>query len=172
MKINKNLLYVIGVVVSLLYFAIQSGYNPFKGSGEIGEIVSPKAYEELLKQKSSDGKRVAIIARGSISNSDLSRRIGAPLDVIFTGTDAEANVIGLFPIPFGKDDKNSCYIPNAFTPEDLVLYDNEGTALAYGEEVTLSFTLERISNAIPERNENTKKYVWRYKQMRIDPLIE
>lgn len=170
MKINKNLLYVGGAVVALLYFALQSGYNPLKGSGEIGEIVSPQAYEELLKQKSSDGKRVAIIARGSISNSDISMRIGAPVDIIFSGLDAKASAIGLFPIPFGKDDNNSCYIPSEFTPEDLVLYDNEGNALPYGEAVTLSFTLERISNAIPEKDEKTGKYAWRHKQIRIDPI--
>lgn len=168
MKINKNILYTGGIVLALLYFAFQSGYNPFKGSGEKGEIVTSQAFQELLKEKSSDGKRIAIIGHTGISNHDLTIRIGAPLDLAFSTPEPEVEYIAHFPIPFNKDGKNACYVPTEFTPEDFIIYDNEGNKIPYKKDVLLSFTLERISNAIPEKDETTGKYAWTYKQIRID----
>lgn len=170
MKINKNILYIGGIVVVLFYFALQSGYNPLKGSGEKGEIVTPQAFEELLKDKSSDGKRITIIGHTGISNHDLTIRIGAPLDLPFSSPEPEDSYITHFPITFNKDSKNACYLPTEFTPEDFIIYDNEGNKIPYKNDVMLSFTLDRISNAIPEKDEKTGKYAWTYKQIRIDAV--
>lgn len=170
MKINKNILYIGGFVAALLYFAFQSGYNPFSGSGEKGDIVSPEAFEELLKDKSSDGKRIAIIGHTGISNQDITIRIGAPLDLAFSSPEPENKYIAHFPIAFVKEGINSCYLPTEFTPEDFIIYDNKGDKISYEMDVILSFTLERISNAIPEKDEKTGKYAWNYRQIRIDPV--
>lgn len=170
MKSHKNLLYAGGTVVALLFFALQSGYNPFKGSGEKGEIVTLQGFEELLKEKSNDGKRVAVIGHTGISNSDITIRIGAPLSLAFRSPEPEDQYIDHFPISFEKDGKNACYLPTEFTPEDFIIYDNEGNKVPYNKDVILSFTLERISNAVPEKDEKTGKYAWRYEQIRIDPI--
>lgn len=168
MKINKTLQYIGGFIAVALFFLFQNGGGLFQGSGEKGEIITIETYKELRKQISSDGKRIAFIGRVSVSNADITRRIGAPLNLMFLTPNG--TYIEHLPFPFGKEDKNSCYLPNSFTPEDLVLYDNEGKLHKYDENVMISFTLERITNAIPEKDPKTNEYAWRYNQLRIDPV--
>lgn len=165
---NKTVKYIGGFILVALFFLFQNGSSLFQGAGEKGEIITIEKYKELKKQTSSDGKRIAIIGRASVSNSDITRRFGAPLDLMFDTP--EGDFVEHIPFPFGKEEKNSCYLPNSFTPEDLVLYDNEGNAHKYNENVMVSFTLERITNAIPEKNPKTNEYVWRIEQVRIDPV--
>ncbi|MFC5046228.1 hypothetical protein ACFSTE_04340 [Aquimarina hainanensis] len=168
MKISKTIQYIGGGIAVVLFFLFQNGGDVFQGSGEKGKIITIETYKELRKKTSSDGKRIALIGRASVSNANITRRIGAPLNLIFSAPDG--TFIEHLPFHFGKEDKNSCYLPNSFTPQDLVLYDNEGVLHKYDENVMVSFTLERITNAIPEKNPKTNEYVWRFKQLRIDPI--
>jgi len=162
-------LYYVIIAISILVFL----YNQFKDdilfhvSSEVGTEIKVSEFNELKKQKDSDGKRYSIIGHATISNSDITRVIGRPLKIIFK--DADNNYIERFELYLGES-KNGFYLPNEFRPEDLVLFDNEGNKHAYNEIVRLSFTFKRIKNAIPERNEETGEYVWSFSQIRIDPL--
>ncbi|SDF54768.1 hypothetical protein [Cellulophaga baltica] len=164
----KKLYYVIIAIsiVVLLYGQFKDDIH-FQGSSEIGTEITVSEFNQLKKQKDSDGKRYSIIGHASISNSDITRVIGRPLKIIFK--DADNNYIERFELYLGEG-KNEFYLPNKFTPEDLVLFDNEGNKHAYNENVRLSFTFKRIKNAIPERDEETGEYVWSYNQIRIDPV--
>lgn len=164
----KKLYYVI-IAISIIVLL----YNQFKddillkGTGEVGTEISLTKFQELKKQKDSDGKRYSIIGHATISNSDITRVIGRPLKIIFN--DADNNYIERFELYLGEGN-NEFYLPNEFTPEDLVLFDNEGNKHTYNENVRLSFTFKRIKNAIPERDEETGEYVWSYSQIRIDSV--
>lgn len=168
MKISKTVQYIGGFIIVVLFFLFQYGGDLFQGPGDKGDLITVEAYTALKKETSSDGKRIAIKGHASVSNVDINRRIGAPLSLTFNNT--EDIFVEHLPFPFGKEEKNSCYLPNSFTPEDLVLYDNEGNPHKYDENVIVSFTLERITNASPEKNPETGNYAWRYKQLRIDPI--
>ncbi|TPN81214.1 hypothetical protein [Aquimarina algicola] len=166
-SIKSKLGYVVAFLAAGIYFFFQTGDNPFQGPGEKGEIISIEQFEALRKETSSDGKRIAFIGHASVGSHDITYTIGAPLELIFSTPDDD--YIAHIPFPLDQDGKNSCYLPSTFTPEDLVLYDNEGKVYPYNEDVVVSFTLERIKNAIPEKNPETGEYSWRYKQVRIDP---
>ncbi|WP_271406822.1 hypothetical protein [Tenacibaculum soleae] len=164
----KKLYYVIIAIsiLVLLYNQFKDG-TLFKGTGEVGTEISLTKFQELKKQKDSDGKRYSIIGHASISNSNITRVIGRPLKIMFK--DVDNNYIERFELYLGED-KNEFYLPNEFTPQDLVLFDNEGSKHLYNKNVRISFTFKRIKNAIPERNEKTGEYVWEYNQIRIDPV--
>ncbi len=164
----KNLYYII-IAISVIVVLFNQFKDDilFQGSGEVGTEITVDKFQELKKKKDSDGKRYSIIGHANISNSNITRVIGRPLKIIFK--DVNNNYIEHFELYFGED-KNEFYIPNEFTPEDLVLFDNEGNKHTYNENVRLSFTFKRIKNAIPERDEKTGEYVWNYSQIRIDPI--
>ncbi|WKB81762.1 hypothetical protein QYR09_01690 [Cellulophaga lytica] len=166
-KPKKSYYALIAISVIALLFNQFKDDVLFQGTDEIGTEISINKFHELKKQKDSDGKRYSIIGHTTISNSDITRVIGRPLKIIFN--DADNNYIERFELYFGEGN-NEFYLPNEFTPEDLVLFDNEGNKHTYNENVRLSFTFKRIKNAIPERNEETGEYVWSYSQIRIDSV--
>lgn len=162
----KNILqYALGLVAVVAIIMWQTGYNPFAGSGKIGEIITLAEFKTLKKDLSSDGKRVALIARGDIANSDVTIVLGRPMSLSFITPQEE--YIDHFDLYRG-DGKNEFFIPEKFTNKDLVLYDNEGKKHAYDENVIISFTLEKL-NGNPQINPSTGGYDWAHKQIRIDP---
>ncbi len=165
--VKKYSLYILGFIAGAIYLAISTGYNPFVGSGDKGVVVTPEQFANFKKDKSNDGKRVALIGRAE-ANGDITYILGRPIRLPFV--DADKNLIEFFEFELKENGKNCCYIPTEFKSEDLVLYDNEGKAHAYDEQVVVSFTMERITEAIPEQNPETGEYAWHYKQLRIDPV--
>ncbi len=166
-KIKEFILYglILGLTMAFFYFRYSD--NPFQKSLKQGAIMTSEQYQELKKDKSSDGKRIAFIGRIQLDTS-FTYKFGRP--VVLPLIDANHDAFEHIPFDLAKDDKNSIYVPSEFTEKNLIIYDNEGKAHSYDEEVMVSFTMERITEAIPEQNPNTGEYAWRCKLIRIDPV--
>ena len=162
----KNFLqYALALVAVVAIIMWQTGYNPFAGSGKMGEIVTAAEFKTLKKDLASAGKRVALVARGDIANSNMTIVLGRPVSISFMTP--QADYIDHFELYRG-DGKNEFFIPEKFTNKDLVLYDNDGKKHNYDENVVISFTMEKL-NGNPQINPRTGGYDWAYKQIRIDP---
>lgn len=155
---------IIGVVIISMWY---TGYNPFAGPGEIGKAVSIEEFVKLKKDKASDGKRIAFIGHGSLSNFDLKLHLGKPYGLTFLAPDGK--YIGSFDLYHGEG-KNEFFIPAEFKPTDLKLYDNAGNAHKSDENVLVSFTLKARKEGTQEINPTTGEYPWLYDQLRIDPV--
>ncbi|WP_199141528.1 hypothetical protein [Pedobacter sp. ASV12] len=163
----KNLLrYGLAITAMAIIFLGQTGCQSFSDPGEKGEVVSTSQFQELKKQKTSDGKRVAVIGKVTVANSNLTLKMGSPTSM--TVDDQDGQLIDFFDLYHGKG-KNEFYLPADFTPKDLVLYDNEGKPHHYDESIQLSFTMKRVTAVRPEQDPLTGAYVWKYEQLRIDP---
>ncbi len=165
--LKKIILYVGGFIVTVICIYFYYGDNPFQNSLEKGVIINYEQYVNLKKDKSSDGKRVALVGY-AIAHSNITYIIGRPIELPFV--DSTNKVLEYIPFELKKDGKNSFYIPSEFTEKDLMIYDNNGNPHTYDEKVIVSFTMERIKEAIPEQNPKTGEYVWKCKLIRIDPI--
>lgn len=166
-KMKKVLQYALTFAVVAIVICWQTGYNPFAGSGEKGAVILTDQLKDLKKQTSSDEKRVAVVGKIVVSNSNLTLKIGSPTSMPVE--DKDNNLIDHFEIYHGTG-KNEFNLPVQFTPKDLKVYDNDGNAHSYDEDVQISFTMKRIKEAQPEKDPNTGEFVWRYEQIRIDPI--
>ncbi|MEE1945249.1 hypothetical protein VRU48_09025 [Pedobacter sp. KR3-3] len=164
---KKLLQYGLALTAMAILFLGQTGCQSFSGSGEKGEVVSNSQFQELKKQKTSDGKRVAVMGRVTVANSNLTLKMGSPTSM--TVDDQEGKLIDFFDLYHGKG-KNEFFLPADFTPKDLKLYDNDGKPHNYDEIVQLSFTMKRVTEVRPEQDPLTGAYVWKYEQLRIDPV--
>ena len=163
----KNLIqYTLVLLAVGLIVLWQTGFNPF-ATKEVGEVVSPSTFKEMKKKTDSDGKRIALSGTFSVSNSNLTVNLGQPTSLGFS--DEKGDHIDFFKI-WNGDGKNEFSLPGTFKPEDLKIYDNEGKVHGYNEKVKISFTLNRIEEAEPEKNPNTGEYVWEWDDLRIDPV--
>ncbi len=163
---KKALQYLPMILFVAMIALWQTGWNPFAGPLTIGTTVTPAELKQMKQSKDSDGRRVAILGRATVSRSNRSRRVGAPINL---PVESPANeYIDHFDFGFGQG-KNEVFIPAEFTPTDLKMFDNEKNAHPYDENVLISFTMERISAAEPEMDPKTGEYVWTYARIRIDP---
>jgi|GEM_PF-2360433 len=163
----KNILqYGLTFLVVAIIALWQTGYNPFASKKE-AEAVSPSVFKEMKKQTESDGKRIALVGTFSVSNSDITIKLGQPTSLMFS--DENNNLIDFFKVWNGSG-KNEFSLPTTFTPKDLKVYDNEGNEHSCNEKIKISFTLKRIKEAEPEKDPNTGEYAWEWEQLRIDPL--
>lgn len=163
----KNILkYTLTLIAVGLIVLWQTGYNPFAAKTE-GEVVSPSTFKEMKKQEDNDGKRIALVGTFSVNNSNLTVKLGQPTSLGFS--DEKGEHIDFFKIWDG-DGKNEFSLPGTFKPEDLKIYDNEGKVHGYNEKVKISFTLNRIEEAEPEKNPITGEYSWEWDDLRIDPV--
>jgi hypothetical protein len=143
----------------------QTGYNPFAGAGKIGTVVHAGELKVLKRSKESDGKRVAVLGHATVANSNITRVIGRPTSLLVESPANEA--IDFVDFSYGHG-ANEYFLPETFTPEDLKLYDNDKKEHAAKEDVLISFTMKRVTEAEPEINPTTGEYAWRYEQVRID----
>lgn len=158
--------YFLGITIIACWLI---GCNSTSAPGEKGEIITTTQFKELKKQKSSDGKRIAVIGKVTVANSNLTRKLGSATSM--TVDDRDDKLIDFFNLNYGQD-KNEFYLPAEFTPKDLKVYDNDGNAHAYNEPVQISFTMKRKTEVRPEQNEQTGEYFWEYEKIRIDTVAK
>ncbi len=166
-NVKKILSYIGAFLIAAAVMYFQYSDNPFQKPLEKGGIISREQYTNLKKDTSSDDKRVAFIGRVK-ANTRITYKIGRPVELPVV--DSADDLIEHIPFTLKKGGKNSFYVPAEFSEKDLVLYDNDGNPHAYDETVMVSFTMERIKDAIPEQNPQTGEYAWRCKLIRIDPI--
>lgn len=144
----------------------QTGCNPFASKTE-GEFVTPSTFKEMKKQKESDGKRISLIGTFSVANSNITIKLGQPTSLSFS--DEKGEHIDFFKI-WNGDGKNEFSLPATFTPKDLKVYDNEGKEHSYDKKIKISFTLNRVEEAEPEKHPITGEYAWEWDNLRVDPV--
>lgn len=167
-KTIKNIVQSIGTIAVVAGVILwQTGYNPFKSSGTVGEVVTTDVFKTMKTQKENDGKRIAVIGTFSVSNIDLTIRMGKPTSLSFA--DTGDHLVDHFNLYNGTG-ANEFFLPAKFTPSDLKIYDNAENMHSFDEKVKLSFTMKRIKEAEPEKNPLTGAYAWEYDQIRIDPV--
>lgn len=134
MKFSKLSLLSLGA--SALLF---SACSILGGNLEKGELISPDAVSSLNADEANDGKRVAVEGYPFIKG-DITIDGDTSID-IYTEPAGAGTYITYLPMRFGEG-KNTFYVPEEFTDADLVLYDNEGAAIAYDEKVLFSFQMD------------------------------
>lgn len=113
----------------------------FGGNLEQGELVSGDA----IATEANDGKRIAVEGYPYIAG-DVTLDGTTSID-IYTEPAGEGEWLIALPIFYGEEgSKNTFYIPDEFSDEDVVLYDNEGNAIAYDEAAMFSFNYNLGTN--------------------------
>lgn len=136
---------------------------------EQGELIDPAAVSGLNVDANNDEKRFMVkgypYAGGDVY---IGREYSMP---IYTGPNGEGVHFASLPVNWGQG-KNDFYVPDNFTTEDIVIYDNEGVAHSYNEELYFSFTIdlktERAKTVHPITKEES--YFYAYEGVRIDPV--
>lgn len=168
-KVGQYSLTVLGILLIVLW---KTGYNPFAGSGDIGEITTFKKLKEYKKDKENDGKRIAVECYFRLGGNLKQHVFGSKDNDLIIKPDTMSDMYEFVPVPLKKDGKNSFYVPYEYTEKDAAYYDNEGKTYNYDAKLLVSFTLKRIKEAEPEKNPLTGEYSWKFEQVRIDPILK
>ncbi len=116
-----------------------SACNSVTGNYEKGEPITLDQVKLINADAANDGKRFSIVGYGYIPG-DITLDGAAQIEIYTEPAGAGDYIIAL-PIYFGEG-KNDFYIPDEFGDEDLVLYDNDGQAIAYNEAAEFSFEVD------------------------------
>jgi hypothetical protein len=131
MATSKLLLFLLGTSLFVL---------PACGTLEKGDPIDD--LYSLYTDAENDGQRFSIEGYAYIGGDITTDWTGGEVNIeIYSEPLGAGDMLATLPIGFGEG-KNEFYVPEEFYMEDLVLYDNEGTALAYDDKAIFSFTLD------------------------------
>lgn len=114
-----------------------------------GTQVDVDTAKKLPFDAANDGKRFTVVGYPSISSDIWSSGRSPTVSVnIKTEPGGEGDTVMSVEMPLGSGaDKVS--VPDTFGPEDIVVYDHDGTAQAYDKKIAVSFTLDLDTDQPP-----------------------
>lgn len=113
-----------------------------------GEPINLEQFHALNELKENDGKRFSIVGYPFIDKDVTIRnksntRLESQLNKVsfYEKPNGKGAFISDFPLPNGKK-RNHYFVPDDFTIDDVVFYDNNGKPLKHTEKMLVSFTMD------------------------------
>lgn len=138
-------------------------------SPEKGKVISFEEYQSVVEDENNDNQRFSFVGYPNI-DGDITTGFNKP--VMFSvysepGGEGDLIMAEVLPIVYGKG-KNKFTVPEEFTIQDLVMYDNEGNALSYDTKMQFSFTLDLQTNRERSKQGDRMVYFHTLGNVRID----
>jgi hypothetical protein len=145
------------LTLMVLAIAVTLGLTNCGGNLEVGTPITAEQFKKLRENAENSGKRFSITGYPYLSKSDVTVRNDMKISVpLHSEPQGKGELIGSIRLDY-KELKNGMYIPNQFTPDDLVIYDNEGNELGVNDKITISFTLKLDTKREPGKSNIIEK---------------
>jgi hypothetical protein len=119
--------------------------NSNKSSQPQGQVVSKIELYKLCQDKANKDKRVAVEGYPALTGDIRSGNGNKVVLSIYTEPDGQGSAIYAVPMEVGKG-SNKFHVPDEFTIQDIVVYDNDGKEHQYNEKLRFSFSMDLQTN--------------------------